>query len=109
MLSIFDGLVVASTTCLDDIIMIFGVGFEGDFSIAVGTLEVKPEDLDAQVDLFVADLHSHVELGPDIEIVSAGVTPETHGQHVTDHHELVLAPTAFYDQLVVEVLRVIFD
>lgn len=46
--------------------MVFGVSFEGDFAIAIGAFEVEPEDLNAQVCLFIADLHTHVELGSNV-------------------------------------------
>lgn len=85
--------------------MIFGVCFEGDFGVAVCAFEVEPEDLDAQVGVLVADFHTHVELGPDVEIVGAGIAPERHGQHISDHHQLVLPPSSLHYPLVVEVLR----
>jgi hypothetical protein len=50
--------------------VILGVSFKGDLGIAIGALEVEPEDFDAQVCLFVTDLHTHVELCSDIKIVS---------------------------------------
>jgi hypothetical protein len=53
--------------------MIFGVSFECDFAVAVGAFEVEPEDLDAQIDFLVADFHSHVEFGADVEVVSASI------------------------------------
>jgi hypothetical protein len=53
--------------------MIFGVSFECDFAIAIGAFEVESEDLNAQVCLFVTNLHTHVELGSNVEIVSASV------------------------------------
>ena len=86
MLGVFDGFVVASASRLDDIIMVFRVSFEGYFSVAIGAFEIEPKNLDAEVDLFVADLHSHVELGPNVQIISAGVAPQTHGQHISHHH-----------------------
>lgn len=69
--------------------MVFGVSLEGDFAVAVGAFEVEPENLDAQIGLQVAYLHSHVEFGTDVQIVSAGVATQTHRQHVTHHHQLV--------------------
>ena len=89
--------------------MVFGIGFEGDLGVAVGALKVEPEDLNAEIGLLVADFHPHVELGPDVEVISAGVAPQTHREHVPDHHQLVLAPTAFYYDLVVKVLGEILD
>lgn len=53
--------------------MVFGVGFEGDFCIAIGAFEIEPEDFDAEIGLFVTDFHSHVELGADVEVVGACV------------------------------------
>jgi hypothetical protein len=66
--------------------MIFGVSFEGYFAIAVGAFEVEPEDFDAQVGVLVADFHTHVEFGSDVEIVGTGIAPERHGQHISNHH-----------------------
>lgn len=70
MLRILDGLVVSRSSGFDDIVMILGVGFECDFSIAVGAFEVKPENLNAEICLFIAYLHTHIELGADVEVVS---------------------------------------
>ena len=58
-----------------DVVMVLGISFECDFCVAVGALEVEPEDLDAQIGLFVTDLHSHVELGTDVQIVLTGIAP----------------------------------
>jgi hypothetical protein len=89
--------------------MVFGISFEGNFGIAVGAFEVEPEDFDAQVSLFIAYLHTHVKLGSDVEIICAGIASEGHGQHVSDHHQLVLAPASLDYTLMIEVLREIFD
>lgn len=89
--------------------MVFGVSFEGDLGVAVGTLKVEPKDLNAQIGLLVADFHSHVELGPNVEIVGTGVAPQTHWKHVPDHHEFILAPATFDYDLMVEVLGEILD
>ena len=109
MLSIFNGLVVASTSSLHNIIMVFRVSFEGYFSIAIGAFEVEPENLDAKIHLFIANFHSHVKLGSNVEVVSTCITPQTHRQHIPDHHEFVLTSTPFDDQLMIEIFRVIFD
>lgn len=85
--------------------MIFGVGLEGDFGIAVGAFEVEPEDFDSQVGLLVTDFHTHVEFGSDVEVVSTGVAPQRHRQHVSHHHQLVFPPSSLYDTFVVEVFR----
>lgn len=79
LLGIFDGFVVACASCFDHIIMVFGVGFEGDFCIAIGAFEIEPEDFDAEIGLLVTDFHSHVELGADVEIVGTCVAAQTHG------------------------------
>ena len=89
--------------------MIFGVGFKGDFCIAVGAFEVEPEDFDSQVGLLVTDFHTHVEFGANVEIVSTGVAPKGHRQHVPHHHEFVFAPSSLYNALVVEVFGEILD
>jgi hypothetical protein len=89
--------------------MIFRVSFERNFSVAIGAFEVEAEDLNAQICIFVADFHAHVELGSDVQIICAGVAPKTHWQHVAYHHELVFAPAAFYNAVVIEVFWEIFD
>jgi hypothetical protein len=73
LLRILDGFVVASSSCFYDVVMVFGVSFECDFGVAVCTFEIEPKDFDAQIGLFVTDLHSHVELGPDVEVVLTGI------------------------------------
>ena len=109
MLSVFDSLVVACSTRFYDIIVVFGVSFEGNLSVAASALEVEAEDLDVKIGLQVAYLHTHVEFCSNVEIVSTGVAAQTHGQHVPDHHELVRAPASLYDALVVKVFGEIFD
>lgn len=89
--------------------MIFRVCFEGDFRIAVGALEVETEDLDAEVGLLVADFHAHVELGADVKVVGTGITTQTHGQHVADHHEFILATSPLDDAVMVKVLGEVLD
>lgn len=108
-LCVFDGFVVSGASLFDDIVVVFGVGFERDFAVAVGALEVEAEDLDAEIGLFVADLHAHVELGADVQVVGADVAPQRHWQHVAHHHQLVLASAALHDSLVVEVFGEILD
>ncbi len=66
MLSIFDCLIISRSSSLDQIVMILGVSFECDFTIAIGAFEVEPENLNAQVCLFVTDFHTHVELGSNV-------------------------------------------
>jgi hypothetical protein len=66
MLCILNGFIISGSSSLDQIIMILGVSFECDFAIAICAFEVEPEDLNAQVCLFVADLHTHVELGSNV-------------------------------------------
>lgn len=105
MLGVFDGFIVSGSSLFDDIVVVLGVGFEGDFAVAVGALEVEPEDLDAEIGLFVADLHAHVELRADVEVIGADVAAQRHRQHVAHHHQLVLAHAALHDSLVVEVFR----
>lgn len=46
--------------------MVLRIGLEGDFGIAIGTFEVKPKNFDAEIGLLVTDLHTHVELSPDV-------------------------------------------
>ena len=75
MLCVFDGLIVAGASCFDDIVMVFGVSFEGNFGIAICAFEVEAEDFDPKVGFFVANFHSHVEFGADVEVISAGVAP----------------------------------
>lgn len=75
MLGIFDGFVIASTACLDYIIMIFGISFEGYFCVAVGAFEIEPKDFNAEIGLFVTYFHSHVEFSSDVKVIGAGVAP----------------------------------
>lgn len=89
--------------------MVFRVCFEGDFGVAVGALEVKAEDLDAKVSLLIADFHTHVELGANVEVIGTGITTQTHGQHVPYHHEFVLATAPLDDTVVVKVLGEVLD
>ena len=89
--------------------MVFGVSFECDLGVAVGALKVEPKNFNAEIGLLITDFHPHVELGPDVEVIGAGVAPQTHGKHVPDHHEFVFAPATFNDDLVVEVLGEILD
>lgn len=53
--------------------MIFRISFECDFSIAVGAFEVKSENFNAEIGLFVTDLHSHVKFRTNIQIVLTGI------------------------------------
>lgn len=53
--------------------MVFGISFECDFTVAVSAFEVKSKDFDAEIGLLVTYLHTHIELGADVEIVGAGV------------------------------------
>ena len=89
--------------------MVFGVSFEGYFSVAIGALEIESKHLDSQISLFVADFHPHVELGSNVQIVGTCIATQGHWQHVPDHHQLVLASPTFHDDLVVEVFGEIFD
>lgn len=73
MLCIFDSLIVPRTPCFYNIIMVFGVGFKCDFTIAIGTFEVEPKNLDAKIGLLVTNFHSHVKFGSDVKIVSTGI------------------------------------
>lgn len=89
--------------------MVLGIRLERDFSIAIGAFEVKPEDFDAQICLLVTYLHTHVELGTDVQIVCTGIASQGHRQHVSNHHELVLAAAALLDAFVIKVFGEIFD
>jgi hypothetical protein len=89
--------------------VVFRIGFECDFTVAVGAFEVETKDLDPEVGLFVAYLHSHIEFSTDVEIVRACVATQTHRQHVTHHHQLVLASSTLHNALVVEVFGEIFN
>lgn len=73
MLRIFDSLIVPSTSCFYDIIMIFGVSFKCDFTVTIGTFEVESKDFDAKIGLLVTNLHSHVKFGSKIKIVSTSI------------------------------------
>lgn len=55
--------------------MVFGVSFERNFAIAIGTFEVETKNLDAEIGLFVANFHSHVKFGTYVKIVGAGFAP----------------------------------
>lgn len=109
MLSIFDRLVIACSARLYHIIMILWISFEGDFAIAVGAFEVEPEDLDAQICLLIANFHSHVKLGADVQVICTSVTPQRHWQHIPYHHQLVLTTSSLLYSLMIEVLREILD
>ena len=89
--------------------MVFGISFEGDFGIAISALKVKPKDLDAKIGLLIANLHPHIEFGSNVKIVGTCIASQAHGQHISDHHQLVLATTSLDDDLVVEILREILD
>lgn len=58
--------------------MILRISFESDFGIAIGAFEVEPEDLDAQIGLLVTDLHTHVELSTNVEIVCTCIASQRH-------------------------------
>ena len=75
LLCIFNSLIVSRTSCLYNIIMVFGVSFKCDFTVAIGTFEVETKNLDTEIGLFVTNFHSHVKFGTDVEIVGAGIAP----------------------------------
>lgn len=85
--------------------MIFRVCLKCDICIAVGAFKVESKDLDSQVDLIVANLHSHVEFGPNIKVIRTGVTSQTHRQHVPHNHKLLFPSPSFNNSLMIEVLR----
>ena len=47
MLSIFDSLIIPSSSCLYDVVMVFWVSHKGDLAVAVGAFEVEPKHLNA--------------------------------------------------------------
>ena len=89
--------------------MVFGISFEGDFGIAISALKVKPKDLDAKIGLLIANLHPHIEFGSNVKIVGTCIASQAHGQHISDHHQLVLAPTTLHNNFVIKIFREIFD
>lgn len=76
LLSVLDGLIVAGASIFYDVVMIFGVSFETDFIVAISALEVESKDFNAKVSLLIAYLHSHVELGADVQIVRAHIAAQ---------------------------------
>lgn len=61
--------VVPRAAGFDDVVMVFGVCFECDLGVAVRAFQIEAEDLYAEVHLVVADLHTHVELCADVQVV----------------------------------------
>jgi hypothetical protein len=89
--------------------MIFWVSFESDFGITVSTFEVKSKDFDSQVSFLVANLHSHVELRSNVQIISTSSTTQAHRQHISDHHELIFTPTSLDDDIVIKIFWIVLD
>jgi len=85
--------------------VIFRIGFESDVGITISAFKIKSEDFNTEIDLIIADFHSHVELSSDVKIVGTSIAPETHWQHVSDDHEFVLTSAPFYDFFMVKVFR----
>jgi len=66
LLCIFYSLIVPRASSLYNIIMVFGVSFKCDFTIAIGTFEVETENFNTEIGLLVTNLHSHVKFGTNI-------------------------------------------
>lgn len=78
MLGIFYRFVISGTSSFNDIIVIFRIGFESDVGITISAFKIKSEDFNTEIDLIIADFHSHVELSSDVKIVGTSIAPETH-------------------------------
>ena len=77
--------------------------------MATTALEVKPENFDTEIVQIKDGLFAHVELGSDVEEVTAGVTAYRHGEHHSDIVLLVFCSGDLLKFFVVEIGRVVLN
>jgi hypothetical protein len=46
--------------------MIFRISFKSYIGIAICAFKIKSEDFNAEIDLIIADFHSHVKFSSDV-------------------------------------------
>ena len=68
-------IIVPCSPCLHDIVMVFGIRLKSDFGVTESAFQIKPEDLNAEIHLVVADFHTHIELRSNIQVVGARIAP----------------------------------
>ena len=81
---------------LANVIVLFRVSSHGYLGVTARALEVETKNLDTEVIDILTSLFSHIELGTNIQEVTAGIAPDTHRQHHSDIVLFVPRPMGFF-------------
>ena len=87
--------------------MIFRIRYERHLRTASGALQIEPENSEPEIGLVLEGFLSHVELCPDIHVVTTGLTSDGHRQHHSNIVLFVFGPSISDELAGVEVRRVV--